>query len=123
MIREDENSYVIAIYIKGHYFKDFFNWSETVAGKKIMKIFNKKKYSNYLKCVYFDNITLLNEDMELVVRQNTMECIINWTINLDEPENVKCFTICQNCSKFCTVKFYFDQTPMCCKFSKKCVEC
>ncbi len=114
---------VVCIYVEGYLFQDFTHWSNSRWGKRIQKRLSKKKYRNFLKCIFFDNNALTNEPTMPCIRKNLMECMMNWTYDLFEQENVKCFTVCDQCQRMCTIKFHFDCIPICHKTRKQCTDC
>ena len=120
-MRPDVN--ILGIYIEGYHFEHFDKWWETECGEILVKLLSKDRYKGHLKCVYFDNSICTNEQIHPSVRKNLLECIMNWTYVLNESENIKCFTNCDSCLRFCTIKFYFDHVPKCMTKEKYCQQC
>ena len=114
---------ILVVYIEGYFFDNFHHWWDTRAGEIVMKKMCKRKYKTFLKCVYFDNSICYNEEVDVSLRNNIIECVSKWTLILNESENIKCFTNCDRCHRFCTIQFHFDHVPLCSKLEKNCVHC
>ena len=114
---------ILAIYIEGYHFPHYYHWWESRLGKLLMKILSRKKYKHHWKCVYFDNMICMDEQLDPSMRKNILDCVMNWTYDLHEPENIKCFTVCDRCNRLCTIKFHFDHIPKCQRFGKSCTQC
>ncbi len=112
--RPDAN--IVCLYIEGFLFDDFHEWESSKWGKRILKTLGKRRYNNFLKCVYSDNEALTNEPTPNSIKSNNIECIMNWTYALHQSENVKCFTVC-------TIKFQIEHIPQGSMADKDCRDC
>lgn len=118
--RTDVN--IVGIYIAGYEIDDFYKWVESSPEHNLTQYLDKY-YKHYLKSIYFDNQTMRNEHMPPHVRSNIMECILNWTYDLYQPQTVKCFTMCNFCNRVCTIGFHYTCIPVCSRVDKHCTEC
>ncbi len=114
---------IACIYIEGHLFQNLTGWQDSNQGKDMLNFLRLPRYSNHLKCIFFDNITLVGETLPNCVRNNVMESMINWTHDINQIENINCFSICSMCNRFCTVNFNYENIPKLHCQIMSCVEC
>ncbi len=85
-------------------------WQKSDMGKAIIQFLMQPRFSDCMKCIFIDYTFIDGEIMPMGLRSTTLDCIINWTHDLNQPENIKCYTVCFLCGRYCTVNFNFEKT-------------
>ena len=111
---ENMSKRILCIYTEGYHFThgDMHRWSDTRVGKTIMDCCHLPRYQHWFKCIFFDMSVCRSERLSNTVATNWMKVMSTWCEDINERENILCFSNCDSCNRCCTIQFHYNYFPI-----------
>ena len=97
---------IVAIYTEAYNFAKLKQWMHSTVGEAIMNFLRKKKYKDYLKCIFIDTEVSVVDHLTNIQKENRLKFVLHKTFLMDEKENIKVFSSCRHCDALCGINFF-----------------
>ena len=117
---EESGINMVGIYTEAYNFAKLKQWTHSRLGEAIMKFLRKKKYMDYLKCIYIDTEVSVVDYLTARQKESRLKFALHKAYLINEKENIKVLTNCRHCGTMCGINFFrtnhnnFNFTFNCC---------